>query len=232
MDTEATSRLQLVGPLWGSVWPQRKGQWRKPPLTVISGRRTLTVTLNSTTCSYPSIHLPIPHLAALSAARTHEMKKKWPLLFFSAGESPMAKLVGHRKTKQKKILIFSSYIFTKSPLETFLQGRIFEQGNKTEKVVPSLSLSLNKKKKEKNRFIFFFGPPITSPSSKTGQSNVCYRAKVISKRPLGMCNLPGCLRENPQNLNLAFFFFDWGPIIDAGEQSQRRVKFWEIEVVA
>ena len=208
MDTEATSRLQLVGPLWGSVWPQRKGQWRKPPLTVISGRRTLTVTLNSTTCSYPSIHLPIPHLAALSAARTHEMKKKWPLLFFFGGGIAHGQTCRAPENKTKKILFFSSYIFTKSPLKTFLQGRIFEQGNKTEKVVPSLSLSLFKQKKkgEKSFHLFFFGPPITSPSSKTGQSNVCYRAKVISKRPLGMCNLPGCLRENPKNLNLAFFF--------------------------
>ena len=157
MDTEATSRLQLVGPLWGSVWPQRKGQWRKPPLTVISGRRTLTVTLNSTTCSYPSIHLPIPHLAALSAARTHEMKKKWPLLFFFGGGIAHGQTCRAPENKTKKILFFSSYIFTKSPLETFLQGRIFEQGNKTEKVVPSLSLSLNKKKGEKSFHLFFSG---------------------------------------------------------------------------
>jgi hypothetical protein len=35
----------------------------------------------------------------------------------------MAKLVGHRKTK----ILFSSYIFTKLPLQTFLQGRMFKQ---------------------------------------------------------------------------------------------------------
>ena len=80
----------------------------------------------------------------------------------------MAKLVGHRKTKQKKILFFSSYIFTKSPLETFLQGRIFEQGNKTEKVVPSLSLSLNKKKKGEKSFHLFFRASYHFPFLQNG----------------------------------------------------------------
>ena len=146
----------------------------------------------------------------------------------------MAKLVGHRKTKQNKkssffpVIFLLSRLLKRSSREEFLNKEI-----KPKKLCPpSLSLSFFKKKRRKIVSSFFFGPPITSPSSKTGQSNVCYRAKVISKRPLGMCNLPGCLRENPKNLNLAFFFFDWGPIIDAGEQSQRRVKCWEIEVVA
>ena len=171
MDTEATSRLQLVGPLWGSVWPQRKGQWRKPPLTVISGRRTLTVTLNSTTCSYPSIHLPIPHLAALSAARTHEMKKKWPLLFFfRRGNRPWPNLSGTGKQNKKKssffpVIFLLSRLLKRSSREEFLNKEI-----KPKKLCPpSLSLSLFKqKKKEKNRFIFFFRASYHFPFLQNG----------------------------------------------------------------
>ena len=70
-----------------------------------------------------SVH-PSPHPPSrCSLSHTHARMEKKVAASFSAGESPMAKLVGHRKTK----ILFSSYIFTKLPLQTFLQGRMFKQ---------------------------------------------------------------------------------------------------------